>query len=418
VKLSLFLAGLAVSACVQTAAAQQAVLNLDELISEALRNNPEIRAAQKRYEAARERPVQQSSLPDPVVSMGYASVGSPRPVAGLGAEPMARAGVSISQEFPFPGKRKLAGEISSKDAEAEFQDYQQAQLGVISRLEQAYHRLYHTFAMVRVLETTRDQLQTIVQITEVRYSVGKAAQQDIFKAQTQLSILEARLVRLERERLSLEAEIDTVLARPPGSALGKPPDIPPGELMVTFEELLASANQNSPLLHRQEKVIQKSELGVNLARKGYYPDTTVTGGYYNMGRLPDVYEFRVDLKLPVWSWRKQRAAVAEQADMLGEARRSYEAADQALTLRIKDEFLSAQASSKLMKMYAETVIPQAGLTFESSINAYQTGAVDFLSVLSNLMTKVEYEENYHEEMLAFHLAMVRLEEMTGTRWMN
>ena len=126
----------------------------------------------------------------------------------------------------------------------------------------------------------------------------------------------------------------------------------------------------------------------------------------------------LDLKLPLWSWRKQRAAVAEQADMLGEARRSYEAADQALTLRIKDEFLSAQASSKLMKMYAETVIPQAGLTFESSINAYQTGAVDFLSVLSNLMAKVEYEENYHEEMLAFHLAMVRLEEMTDTRWMN
>ena len=62
--------------------------------------------------------------------------------------------------------------------------------------------------------------------------------------------------------------------------------------------------------------------------------------------------------------------------------------------------------------------PASAMTLESSINAYQTGAVDFLSVLSNLMTKVEYEENYHEEMLAFHLAMVRLEEMTGTRWMN
>ena len=417
-KLSLFLVGVVVSSCVRTAAAQQAVLDLDALVSEALRNNPEVRAAQKRYEAARQRPVQQSSLPDPMISAGYSSVGSPRPVAGLGTEVMARAGVSISQEFPFPGKRKLAGEISSKDAEAEFQDYQQAQLGVISRLDQAYHRLYHTYAMVRLLETTRDQLKTIVQITEVRYSVGKAAQQDIFKAQTQISILEARLVRVERDRLSLEAEINTVLARPPSSSLGKPPDIPPGELMVTLDELLASAGKNSPLLHRQEKVIQKSELGVNLARKGYYPDTTVTGGYYNLGRMPDVYEFRVDLKLPVWSWRKQRAAVAEQADMLGEARRSYEAADQALTLRIKDEFLSAQASAKLMKMYAETVIPQAGLTLESSINAYQTGAVDFLSVLSNLMTKVEYEENYHEEMLAFHLAMVRLEEMTGTRWMN
>ena len=115
-KLSLFLVGVVVSSCVRTAAAQQAVLDLDALVSEALRNNPEVRAAQKRYEAARQRPVQQSSLPDPMISAGYSSVGSPRPVAGLGTEVMARAGVSISQEFPFPGKRKLAGEISSKDA--------------------------------------------------------------------------------------------------------------------------------------------------------------------------------------------------------------------------------------------------------------------------------------------------------------
>jgi outer membrane protein TolC len=168
-------------------------------------------------------------------------------------------------------------------------------------------------------------------------------------------------------------------------------------------------------LRRQDKEIQKAELSVNLARKDYFPDYTLSAGYYNMGRMRDMYEFRVDFKLPSWFRGKERAAITEQANNLTQARRGYEAADQALHFRIRDDYLIAQASSRLMKMYAETVIPQAGLALESSLASYSAGTVDFLSVLTNLMTKAEYEANYHEEMLAFHLAMVRLEEMTGGR---
>lgn len=93
---------LILAAFVMPAVAQEASLSLRELTSEALRANPEVIAAQKGYEAARQRPTQQSSLPDPMLSLGYASVGSPRPVAGIGREPLANAGLMVSQEIPFP----------------------------------------------------------------------------------------------------------------------------------------------------------------------------------------------------------------------------------------------------------------------------------------------------------------------------
>ena len=51
---------------------------LQDLVREALARNPEVQAAEKRYEAARQRPAQESSLPDPMVSMGYASNGRTR----------------------------------------------------------------------------------------------------------------------------------------------------------------------------------------------------------------------------------------------------------------------------------------------------------------------------------------------------
>ena len=388
-------------------------VSLRELTAEAIKNNPEILAAQKRYEAARQRPTQESSLPDPMVSLGYNSVGNPLPGAGLGREPQANAGVMVSQEVPFPGKLKLKGEMASKEAQAEFQQYQAVQLGVVSRLKQAYYRLQYSYEALDLLAHHRELFEALLQMAVDRYSAGVAAQADVFRAQTQISILETRLVRLEQERRSREAEIDAVLNRAVGTPVGRPEESKPKESTATLEELLASARRNSPMLVRGQKMIERSELAVNLAKKEYDPDFTLNAGYYSMGSMGSMYELRADVKVPLYFWRKQSAGVAEQAIGLSQARHDYEAVDQSLRFQIQDAFLSAQASAKLMKIYAQTVAPQASLELESSLLAYGAGRVDFLSVISDYIMSFDYAMNYYDESLNYLLALARLEEMTG-----
>ena len=400
-------------ACTTIGWGQEERLRLDDLVTEALRNNPEVLAAQKRYEAARQRPAQESSLPDPMLSLGYTSVGSPRPFAGIGVEPTANAGLMVSQEFPFPGKRKLRGDVARKEAGADFELYQATQLNVVSRLKQAYYRLYYAYAARDVLERNKELLRKLLRITEARYSVGRAAQQDIFKAQTELSILETRLVNLAREREAREAEINSLLNRPPGSPLARPAEVQPKDTIIALEELYAAARENSPMLRRDQKMIERTELALNLARKDYYPDYVLSGGYFNQAGMADMWQFRVDFKLPAYFWRKQRAAVTERAQSLSQSRRTYESTNQALHFRIKDDYLMATTSNRLMKLYGQTVIPQASLALESSLATYETGTVDFLSVLTNYVTVVEYEMNYYEELQNYYVALSRLEEMTG-----
>ncbi len=388
-------------------------LSLSTAIAEALRVNPEVQAAQKRYEAMRQRPAQESALPDPMLSLGYNSSGSPRPFAGIGREPTANAGVMVSQEFPFPGKLKLRGEMASKDADAEFQQYQSVQLSVISRLKQAFYRLANTYAVEDVLTRNRDLLSKLIRVTEARYSVGKAAQQDVFKAQTQVSIIETRLVKLRQERQSSEAELNSLLNRASGTPVPRPEDEKPKPLTVSLDELFRAARANSPMLRRDQKMIERTEVAVNMARKEYYPDYTLSAGYYNMGAMPPMYMARVDFKLPAYFWRQQRAGVAEQVNNLAQARRTYEATGQNLMFRIKDDYLMAEASQRLMDLYSKTVVPQASLALESSLSSYETGSVDFLSVLSNFSMILDYEMNYYEELVSYELAVSRLEEMTG-----
>jgi len=394
---------------------QQQPLKLDELLAEALRGNPEILAAQKRYEAARQRPTQESTLPEPMFSLGYQSTGSPRPFAGLGKDPLANAGFMVSQEFPFPGKLGLRGGMATKEAEAEFQQYQAVQLNVVSRLKQAYYRLYYAYAASDALSRNRDLLKKLLRVTEVRYTVGKAAQQDVFKAQTQVGILETRLVKLELERNSAEAEINSLLNRAAGTPVPRPEDLKPKDFALNLNELYNSARTESPMLRREQKMIERTELALNLARKDYYPDYTLTAGYFNQGSMPPMYMARVDFKLPVYFWRKQRAGVAEQASNAVQARRTYEATDQSLRFRIKGDYLMAQASWKLMELYGNTVVPQASLALESSLSTYETGTVDFLSVLTNFTTVLDYEVNYWEEFANYYQALCRLEEMTAQK---
>lgn len=388
---------------------------LDDLIQQALGQNPEIVAAQKRYEAAHQRPTQESTLPDPMVSLGWNSSGNPLPGAGIGREPTANAGLMLSQPLPFPGKLKLRGAVAGKEAEADFQQYQAVQLGILARVKQAYYRLHYTYAAEDVLLHNRDLLEKLLRVTEGRYSVGKAAQQDVFKAQTQISIVETRLVRLRQERNTREAELNSLLNRAPGTPVGRPGDVAAAPIPATLEQLYASARENSPMLRRDQKMIERTELAVNLARKEYYPDFALNAGYYYMGSMPPMYMFRADVNIPLYFWRKQRAGVAEQAANLSGARRTYEAAEQALAFRIKDDYLMAAASQKLMDLYSKTVVPQASLALESSLATYETGTVDFLSVLSNFGMVLDYELNYYEEQLNYLLALSRLEEMTGRK---
>ena len=389
-------------------------LRLSDLIGDALRSNPEILVAQKGLEAARKRPDQASALPETMLSLGYASNGAPWPGAGLGTDPTSNIGVMLTQEFPFPGKRKLRGDVAAKEAQAELEQYRAAQLTVVSRLKQAYYRLAYADTASDVIKRSRELLIRLLRITEARYAVGKAMQQDAFKAQTQLSILETKLIQLNRESAARRAEILSLVNKSPngelrGIALLRKPQ----PLVEALEDLYAAANAMAPMLQRDKRMIERNQLALNLARKELYPDYALSAGYFNQGSMAPMYQFRVDFKLPTSAFRKQHAAIAEQVALVSQARHGREASSQNLSFRLKDEYLLYETSLRLAELYEKTIIPQSSLALESSLASYENGAVDFLSVLTNFLAICDYEMNYHEEAMNANLAIVRLEEMTG-----
>jgi outer membrane protein TolC len=347
-----------------------------------------------------------------MISAGYTSIGRPWPGAGLGVEPTANIGFMVTQELPFPGKRDLAGRIAAREADAERQQIDAVRLGIISRVKQAYYGLAYTYAIDDVLTRNQQLLDTLLKVSEGRYAVGHAAQQDVIKAQTELSILALQQERIRQERLAREGQLNALLNRPSDAAIGRPEDL----LLVPFEHplpaLLEMAVEHAPMLRRDRIMIDGAELGVDAARREYRPDFAISGGYASMGSMPPMYEVRVDVTIPLRRGRRA-AAVAEQRHLLEGNRRAYEADRLDLQSRLQDDYTAAATALRLARLYRDTVLPQSRLGLESSMASYQTGRVDFLSVLTNFGAVLEYEMTFFEELVTFHEAVSRIEELLG-----
>jgi len=407
---ALALAALCLAPC---DAGQSGFETLQDLIAEALRANPEVQAARHRYQASRQRASQEGALPEPTISLGYASVGRPYPFAGLGTEPMANAGIMLTQEFPAPGKRRLRAGMAHQESRAAMQQYQAVQLQVVSRVKQTYYRLAYAHALEEVVERNQRLLEQILRVSEARYAAGLAPQQDVFKAQTQLSLLEARREEVAEQRRLRQAEINQLLGRPARSSPVLPAPLVAPRGLPPLADLLEAASRQSPALAERENAIAGAELAVNLARKDYYPDWALSGGYFTMGRMGSMYMLRADFRLPLFWGRKQRPALIEQHERLLAERRSYEAEALSLRLRIEQEYLAAERAARVARIYSQAAVPQAGLTLEASLSAYQSGTVDMLTVLSNFDSLLQLEINYLTELVSYYISVSRLEELTG-----
>lgn len=378
-------------------------LELRSLVREAMENNPDIRAAQQRWEAAKAVIPQVKTLPDPMLNLGYAKVEEREVMYGF------------SQEVPFPGKLRLRGEVATREAERMEQESLAVPLRVIARLKEAFYDLAFVHTSIETVEKNRRLLLDFAQTAEARYAVGRGVQQDIFRAQTEVSRLLGRLATLEQRQASLQAELNRLLNRPPSASLGMPQRIQMQPLRRSLEDLHALIEHASPLLQAQHKSVERGDQSIALARREFLPDFAVSvGGVRNDTMRKNGYQVMLGIKVPLYYATRQREAVREALASREAAVQDARAVRQELLFRLRDNVVQAQRAEKLIALLTDAILPQARLTLESAQAGYAVGKVDFLTLLSSLLTLQDNELELHGEIIEHEKALARLEEVIGS----
>jgi cobalt-zinc-cadmium efflux system outer membrane protein len=402
-KLCLVLLGsilLAVSAFAQD-------LKLEDLVNEALRNNPEILAFRARIDAARQRVPQAKSLPDPMLTFGYQNEGFDR--YSYGEEQGSQWMFGASQQFLFPGKRALKGEMAERDAESQEAMFELLKLKTVARVKELYLELFLAHKNIDLLKGRQDLFARIEDLALVRYSSGKAIQQEVLMAQTEKYMLLEKEAMFKQKIESLGAMLRAAIGREGSAILGRPGDPSYQPFLYNTEETVQMALSHSPEIKSRNKMIEAADTKVKMARKEFFPDFSISAGYFNRrGDFKDMWSLASTINIPLYYKSKQEPALLEAKAVLTQAKQELEAAKLMITAAINDNISMIKSADKLMDLYKSGLIPKNTQDVELALSGYATGRTEAIVVLSRLKTLLEYETQYWTQFTEREKAVARV----------
>lgn len=382
-------------------------LTLDALVREALDRNPDVRIAQRMVEAKRARIGQAGALQDPMLMYGVMNEGNPVPFQTLGRNGFSEIYLGLSQDIPYPGKRRLRAEAAREEAAAEEWAVEGVRRRVAADVSHAFYDLYAIYAGLDVVEDGRQLLEDLSRVANARFAVGHASQQDVLDVEVEVSRLSERLARLEEQRGIAEARLLRLVFRDARERLGRPTELAPTPLNAALEDLLGRAEQESPLLHGRARVVTQGEKSLELAQRDRKPDFGVNVIYHNRGGLDPYYTIGGTMTLPGLHGR-QKKAIEESAANLGAARSGLDAARAEMRLAVTVAYRTARRAERLLQLYDQGILKQERLSLDSALAQYQVGRVDFLTLITSWRRLLEDQLMYRQELAEHEKALASL----------
>lgn len=387
---------------------------LEQYVREALRRNPSIRAAERRVERLGARVPQLTSLNDPMFQ-----------VAPFGEMAETAAGevalmTGVSQKLPFPGKLETRGRIAEQDVAMALTDLRQTRLRIVAETRRAYWSYYFT---TRALETTRESrslLSKLKQVAEVEYKAGNRSQPDVLRASTELSSVDSELITLAQRQATARSMLNQLMDRPMDAELPEPSVIELDRISLGLEELLADAARGNPAIAKVHQRIEQYRQKQKLARLDRWPDLTISANYNavdDQGLAPsangdDQWWFGFGVNLPIWTG-KHEAAEREALQGMLEGVAELTAEQNRIAFQVQEAYLKVQAQQKLVKLFRDTIVPQARQTVEASQSGYRAGSVDFLTLMDNWRKLLNFELMAHRALAEMEQAVAQLQRVVG-----
>ncbi|MBA4349357.1 MAG: hypothetical protein C0415_05145 [Thermodesulfovibrio sp.] len=389
-------------------------LNLQALIDEALKNNPEIRASEARASASRYKIPQAESLPDPMFMFGYQNEGLKKYNYGKSSD--AQWMFSASQMFPFPGKLSLKGEMTSKDAESLTASHNSIKLKITVRIKELYYDLFFAHKNSELIKERALLFSRVEDAAIARYQSGKGSQQEVLMAQTEKYMLIEKEEMLKQKIQSIEAMLNTAVGRDVNSLLGRPETPIPVVYNRNMNELLKISLENSPEIKVREKMVASAEVRVKMAEKEYYPDFTLAASLFERrGDFEDMWSLTTTINIPLFYRTKQKQAVYEAVSSLSEARNELQSIKLMISSAVRDNYSMLKTAERLMELYKNGLIPKTYQDIELAFAGFVTGKVEALTVIAKLKSLIDLEILCWGQFVEREKAIARLEAITGMR---
>ena len=387
-------------------------LSIDEAVAAALESNPEIRAAVRRLSLAQLKTTTARSLDDPMLMMRDWDTPLRQPWDLNQAQLM----VSLQQTFTSRQKRDQRARLAEDDAGVAAIDLETLRQEVSAKVRKFCADLMRNADEMRVQERQNRLLKEALAVALAQYTTGKAPQADVLRAQMALTRLNEQLIELEEERDNARTQLNALMGQPPDKAIEIAGSYAVPTALPSIEELEQAAIEHRPELAALRTQIAKSRDEGKLTRLAMKPDFTVGLGYMLMptGSLArNAYMAEVSMNLP-WLNRERHDGEAKQADAATDVSQAeLDARASTVFLEIRQAQIEVLAAERRVKLYRDTLLPQAEASFKASTAAYQNNRAEFMSLIESQSLLLDIQTSYYKALAATDMGMAQLERAIG-----
>jgi len=387
---------------------------LETLITEALQNNPQLKAAKEFSLAMRQRVDQLTSWDAPQIGVEFFQT----PISSF-PNPLndwMENDYFIQQMVPFPGKLSAMGEAAGNNANMYEAQFKSLERKIIKDVKSAYYELYLVQKKIEINSENQELLHNFIAIASRQYEVGMGNQADIIRAQTELSTLINAKINLKEEKVSVNAMLNTLINRPANLPLDEAIEIYDSIPKWNYEQLINIAFENRNELKAMNFNIEMNKSELDAAKLEYFPDIMTRLMYKDMvGTNKDFWSAMIGINIPLapWSAGKYTSKVEENMLNINSAQEQYNNMRNMISFEIQNAVVKIESNRNLVELYRNTVIPQAEQTLQVTTAAYQNGKTEFLMLIDAYRMLLMSKLDYYMSVMNFMESQAALEQAVG-----
>jgi outer membrane protein TolC len=388
---------------------------LQELLLWADAHNQELAAMGYEIDAANARIVPAGALPDPTLRLTFMDIGAGDAPDDVNQWPEDGSGTQyrLGQTFPWWGKRALRKEVATAQVEQVKGLRQAVVAGIHARIKSAYARYYEAAGLIRLNEEILQLLSGLEEVAHVRYAGGLAPQQDVIRAQVEKTMLRSELIELDTERHHAMTSLNVAMGRQQSAPIAEPQTLPP----ITPQKLDGAAleariRRTSPLLAMQSAQVTAAEANRRLVEKNRYPDVTLMVAPTSYGSGIDSWEAMVEFNIPI-RFDIRRAQENEAEAMMAAAEERRRAAELEISGGLQESLAALEAAASREQLITDTLVPQAELTLHAALAGYETGQVDFATLVEAQRAVKQARQDRLRSQVEQQLRVAEIESMIG-----
>lgn len=400
------------------------VIDLDRMVYFALNNNPELKSMSYKISSSKLAADEKDYLPDPMFEFELDDIMSDFSKVGM-------INFYVSQMFMFPGKLSLERKSELNNSSMMEYDLKNMAVTMINMIKMNYYDLYFTEQKLKINSENQLIIQNFMTAAEARYSVGKGMQQEVFKAQIELSKLQNEEYLLRQQKKNTLSELTglTKVVIDDNTKISfKNIDADYLLDMAHFklegfdtDKLVNYAFENRADLKSLESKKIMNQTDLEMAKLSRAPDFSVKLGYKILPfEEKNAFNIMLGISIPIapWTSGKYDYSVKKSEVNIKSTDEDINAKKNDIRNEVVNSVNQLLAAKQTMNYYYTVMIPQTENSLKATQYNYENNMTTFVDLLDSYRMYQEAKLMYYESLTMYLKMIADVEKSTGMNFKN